>query len=220
MQMLENEYRLASLRFEGDQLVLWYSSTAFPLTWLMYESRHEQDTMNNDIVKVEERHLTNDESDRRRTLCVTKRKPALRPPFGLSKPSQRHDPHHHFDKSHGRLDVSSRKRHSEPLRKHWPQDEKSHPVGLSQPTLGVERSLSGEAEDEDGNNDQTCLEIEVLPPSPIALLGPGEGDPFFVLPSDLPRKFIDERLYSGTFRNALLLVPTVLVLEFEQLEAS
>ena len=192
----------------------------------MYESRHKQDTMNNETTKVEERNLTKDESERRRTLSVTKRKPALRPPFGLSKPSQRHDPHHHFDKSHGRLDVSSRKRHTEPLRKHWLQDEKSDSIALSQPTVEVERPLSDEAEDEDGNNDQkstsdqTCLEIEVLPPSPITLLGPGEGDPFFVLRSDLPRKFIDERLYSGAFRNAFLLVKTVLVLEFEQLEAS
>jgi hypothetical protein len=42
-----------------------------------------------------------------------------------------------------------------------------------------------------------CMRAEFYHMSPITVIGPGSKDPFSALPSDLPRKFIDERLHAS-----------------------
>jgi hypothetical protein len=44
---------------------------------------------------------------------------------------------------------------------------------------------------------QECVELDTYTNGPFTLLGLGGKDPFSTLPTDLPRKFIDERLHTS-----------------------
>jgi len=156
-----------------------------------------------------ERDLTITTVRRKRHLSARKGRPKLRLPFRQGRRRETHNAKEFAGKDRDEWDSKNQDRSHDPLGFDPlaidDSEDDDDAVTCSQPAVKVSHRSAGRFEFHEGSNnrgssDQTCWEIQLRPPSPIGLLGTGEGDPFFALPSDLPRRFVDERLYSGMFR--------------------